>query len=126
MKNAALYRSSPTYYSNPKDVGAMKTALAVRNSDVAFCVPVYNSWYRSPTVERTGQITMPLQGEQPVGGHCMCLVGYQDNPAYPGGGYFILRNSWGQGWAQHDPYGQGYGTIPYGYISGYATEAASY
>lgn len=126
MQNAAQFRSSPTYYSNSKDVNAMKVALAVRNSNVGFCIPVYNSWYRSPAVDRTGQITMPLSGEQSVGGHCMCLVGYQNNSAYPGGGYFILRNSWGTTWGAQDAYGAGYGTIPYAYISGYCTEAASY
>ena len=126
MQNGAKFRSSPTYYSNPKDVNAMKVALSVRDSNVGFCIPVYNSWYKSPAVDQTGQITMPLSGEQSVGGHCMCLVGYQDNKAYPGGGYFILRNSWGTSWAFKNPYGAGYGTIPYAYISGYCNEAASY
>lgn len=126
MQNAAQFKSSPTYYSNPKDVSAMKTALALHNSNVGFCIPVYNSWYRSTTVDRTGQITMPLNGEQSVGGHCLCMVGYQDNSAFPGGGYFIIRNSWGTIWAPQSSYGAGYGTIPYGYISGYANEAASY
>lgn len=126
MQNAALYHSSPTYYANPKDVNGLKTALALRNSNAGFCIPVYRSWYQSPTVARTGQITMPLSGDPVVGGHCMCFVGYQDNAAYPGGGYFILRNSWGTGWAYQSPYGAGYGTIPFAYISGHCTEAASY
>ncbi len=31
-----------------------------------------------------------------VGGHSMAIVGYQDGPPGPnGGGYFIIRNSWG-------------------------------
>ena len=85
----------------------MKVALSVRDLNVGFCIPVYNSWYKSPAVDQTGQITMPLSGEQSVGGHCMCLVGYQDNKAYPGGGYFILRNSWGTSWAFKNPVRRG-------------------
>jgi hypothetical protein len=125
-QSAAQFRSTPTYYSNPRDINAMKQALALRNSNVGFCIPVYNSWYRSNAVTVMGQITMPLSGEQSIGGHCMCIVGYQDNAAYPGGGTFILRNSWGISWGFQSPYGAGYGTIPYAYISEYCTEAASY
>jgi hypothetical protein len=60
---------------------------------VAFSIPVYNSWYRSAYTAQTGRITMRL-GSEPPGGHAICLVGYQDNPTWPGGGYFILRDSW--------------------------------
>jgi hypothetical protein len=30
------------------------------------------------------------------GGHAMAVVGYQLDSSFPGGGYFILKNSWGQ------------------------------
>lgn len=43
------------------------------------------------------------------GGHAVLVTGYVDNPQYPGGGYFIAKNSWGTGWA---PYG-GYFAIAY-------------
>src|SRR6185436_12334119 len=66
---------------------------------------------------RSGQITMPLAGEAQVGGHAVCLVGFQDQASAPGGGYFILRNSWGTTWGSLNPYGAGYGIIPYKYIS---------
>ncbi len=53
----------------------------------------------------------------------MCLVGYKDDPEWPGGGYFILRNSWGKAWGSQCPYGAGYGVIPYKFISLYCWEA---
>ena len=62
---------------------------------------------------------------QPNGGHALVAVGYQNSPNSPGGGYFIVRNSWGIGWAYESPYGAGYGTIPYQYISNDAWEAYS-
>ncbi|WP_455392121.1 CFI-box-CTERM domain-containing protein [[Eubacterium] cellulosolvens] len=90
---------------------------------IAFSVPVYNSWLKSMAVQLSGQITMPLPGEKIVGGHAMVLVGYQDDNSVPGGGFFILRNSWGNAWGLSCPYGSGYGTIPYQYISNYCWEA---
>ena len=59
---------------------------------------VFDSWLRSPETRRTGKITMPLPGEPTEGGHAWCIVGYQDEASVPGGGYFIVRNSWGTGW----------------------------
>ncbi len=34
------------------------------------------------------------------GGHGVLLVGYTDDAAIPGGGYFIVKNSWGTGWGE--------------------------
>lgn len=90
---------------------------------IAFSVPVYNSWLRSMAVQMSGQITMPLPGEEVTGGHAMVLVGYQDDGSVPGGGFFIIRNSWGPSWGQNCTYGSGYGTIPYSYITHYCWEA---
>jgi hypothetical protein len=112
---------------NPHDIVGIKSALA-QGRPVGISVPVYNSWYQSPTTDRTGRITMPFPGEQDVGGHCMCIVGYQDDTAStitetPGGGYFILRNSWSTHWGRQCQYGAGYGTIPYAYIAAYNWES---
>lgn len=66
---------------------------------------------------------MPLPGERASSGHCMALVGYQDDRRYSGGGYFIVRNSWGTDWAPKSPYGPGYGMIPYAFIEEHCSEA---
>jgi hypothetical protein len=112
---------------NPHDVVAIKNAVAA-GRPAGISIPVYNSWYQSPVTERTGRITLPIGAEQPAGGHCMCIVGYQDDgpttvTETPGGGFFILRNSWSEQWGAECPFGAGYGTIPYGYIVGYAWES---
>ena len=106
----------------PKNVAAIKAALATRRP-VGFSIPVYTSWYRSAEVQRSGRLTMPLPNDTQEGGHAICAVGYQDLATAPGGGYFLIRNSWGTGWAYQSPYGPGYGVIPYAYIAGYNWEA---
>ena len=45
-----------------------------------------------------------------LGGHAVLVIGYFDSAAYPGGGYFIVKNSWGNTW------GEGYGSEPGGYF----------
>ena len=68
--------------------------------------------------------TPPLAGEKEHGGHAMTLVGYQDDPGAPGGGYFLVRNSW-QPWSWDGVWQTGYGCIPYAYISRYASAVIS-
>ena len=41
-----------------------------------------------------------------IGGHAVCIVGYNDNP-----GYWICKNSWGPGWGGA---GKGYFNMSYG------------
>ncbi len=107
-----------------RSVAAYQAHLA-KGRPVSFSVPVYNSWYRSNEVRRSGRITMRIGNEPQNGGHALVAVGYQKSPNSPGGGNFIVRNSWGIGWASESPYGAGYGTIPYKYISDTAWEAYS-
>jgi outer membrane biosynthesis protein TonB len=47
----------------------------------------------------------------------MAIVGYQDDPSVPGGGYFMIRNSWGETWAKDSQLGAGYARLPYEFIS---------
>ena len=54
------------------------------------------------------------------GRHGLLLVGYMDSAAFPGGGYFIIRNSLGEGWGN-----RGYGKLPYAYLECFAREAGT-
>ncbi len=112
------------YAVSTRNVAAYKTELA-RQRPVTLSFAVYNSWYQSAETRRSGRITMRVGSEPSVGGHAVCLVGYQDTPHSPGGGYFIVRNSWNTTWAYQSPYGAGYGTVPYQYIANEAWEAYS-
>ena len=93
---------------------------------VVFATLVFPSWYMSAETHRTGKITLPLPGEQPYdGGHAWCIAGYVDDPGVPGGGYFIVRNSWGAAWAPDGPEAAGHAVMPYEYVARYAVEAFS-
>lgn len=54
-------------------------------------------------------------------GHSVVLVGYRKCPQFPGGGFFVFRNSWGEGWG-HD----GYGYMPFAYVRAYANDLFVY
>jgi Papain family cysteine protease len=117
-----LYRLA-TLAVSARSVPAYKTHMS-KQRPVTVSIPVYNSWYQSAATRQTGRITMRLGNEQSIGGHAVCLVGYFDTPTSPGGGYFIVRNSWGtSGFGSANPLGAGYGTIPYQYITNDAWEA---
>jgi hypothetical protein len=120
---AAQRRLAPVILP-PKNVIRIKQQLAA-GCVVGFSIPVYNSWFLSGETKRTGRITMRIGNEPVSAGHAMCLAGYQDDPAAPGGGFFILRNSWFGTWGTECPYGSGYGTIPYAYIAADNWEAVS-
>jgi hypothetical protein len=90
---------------------------------VSVATLVFDSWYMSPQTHRRGKITMPLPSEQPTSGHAWCIVGYVDDAQAPGGGYFIVRNSWGNTWASDSPEAPGHAIMPYAYVDRYAIEA---
>jgi hypothetical protein len=53
-----------------------------------------------------------------VHGHAVVIVGYGRHAAFPGGGYVIVRTSWGpSGWGD-----EGDGYLPFTYLRTYATE----
>jgi C1A family cysteine protease len=89
---------------------------------IAFGVPVYTYWLREP-VRSSGDIRMPLSSDHKEGGHAMCMVGYEDDPDVPGGGFFIVRNSWGTTWGSNSALEPGYCRIPYDYMTQYGLSA---
>lgn len=55
-----------------------------------------------------------------AGRHGLLIVGYVDNASYAGGGYFLIRNSFGEAWGN-----RGYGKLPYAYLECFALEAGT-
>jgi C1A family cysteine protease len=101
-------------YAKVTGVMGMKVALSNNNLLVSG-MEVY-SQMESNEAAKMGIVRIPGPGEQPLGGHAVCTVGYVDTPRgssyWKGGGYFIMRNSWGTQWGL-----SGYFKIAYDYVN---------
>jgi autotransporter-associated beta strand protein len=76
------------------DVAEMKSYL-LQDGPIVATLETDNDWYYP-------------SGGVFRGWHAALIVGYQDNPSISGGGYWILKNSWGTSWGN-----AGYGEIAY-------------
>jgi C1A family cysteine protease len=118
---ASSYRITATTKLPARSPDDLRQALA-NGSPIAFAVPVYTYWFGDPVLT-TGDIRLPLPSDHLEGGHAMCMVGYEDDPSVPGGGYFMVRNSWGTDWACNGSVAPGYARLPYAYMQQYASAA---
>ena len=75
-------------------VSAIRNALAIHGPLVT-TMDVYNDFF-----SYAGGIYEYATGAK-AGGHAILIVGYMDDPSFSGGGYFIVKNSWGQYWGDH-------------------------
>lgn len=66
----------------------------------------------TPEVGKTGIVKMPKVKEQTVGGHAVCLIGYDDAKKL-----VKFVNSWGAGWGD-----KGFGYLPYDYVEKYSSD----
>lgn len=83
-------------YLPPNNITAIKNAI-VNNGPV----PVHFHSYKDFAFYKKGVYTHKW-GES-RGLHLVCIMGYQDDPSIPSGGYWIVKNSWGteyqnEGW----------------------------
>lgn len=114
-------------WAKSKEVAATNPSSICKRLDeglpVVLSVKTFPSW-DFDSVNQTGEILMPVPGTSSDGGHALCVVGYELNSDVPGGGAFIIRNSWGTGWAKPSGrFGAGYGTLFFEYVKKYGLEA---
>jgi C1A family cysteine protease len=103
-KDAVKYKAVE-YQRIVQSLNQMKGCLA-SGYPFVFGFTVYDS-FESQQVAKSGVVPMPSPSEKVLGGHCVVAVGYDDAQQR-----FIIRNSWGTGWALH-----GYCTMPYAYLT---------
>ncbi len=127
-EKAKTYRIQRYVFLWPRDVHHLKAHLA-GGYPITFSVPTFGYW-GAIMIGRTGAIRMPMRPEGTINpiillesAHSLCMVGYQDDETVPGDGYFIVRNSWGSGWATQCPDGPGYCWLPYNYLQSYGLTA---
>jgi C1A family cysteine protease len=107
-ENALNYKIA--VYSRLYSLTDMKSALATEQG-VVFGFNVYES-FDTNEVAQTGNMPMPKYGERILGGHAVFICGYKDDETWPGGGYLIIKNSWGLDWGDN-----GYFYMPYAFAS---------
>jgi C1A family cysteine protease len=93
------------YFGIAQRLGQMKGCLA-EGYPFVFGFVVYDS-FESRKVAETGHAPMPGAKEEPLGGHAVLAVGYDESKQW-----FIVRNSWGSRWGM-----RGYFTLPYPYLT---------
>lgn len=112
---------------SPNNVDEIRGLLAGVNNrrpmPVVACVPLFDGCCEKgvltfPSVEERADKVVTDQA--PQGGHGVLLVGYHDDPKWPGGGYFIVRNSWGPDWGEG-----GYGKVSYAYVECFCNESGT-
>lgn len=118
---AAPFKVISTKKLEARWLQGLKEALA-DGQPVAFSVSIFQSW-QSPWTFRNGDIRLPLPGEKNLGGHAMVMAGYADDDDVPGGGYFIVRNSWGELFGQQGKVAPGYCRLPYAFVQQHGWEA---
>lgn len=86
---------------------------------------VYES-FESNAVAQTGVVPMPKSNEQLLGGHAVCVYGYDNTFTFPDTGYkgaLLVRNSWGSDWGCADSLGRrGNFLMPYGFLDHYVSD----
>jgi len=98
--SAASRLTKITNWHSVSAVTDMKTWLAT-HGPVTTCFTVYDDFYNY-----TSGVYSPVNSptNQVVGGHCICVVGYNDADSC-----WICKNSWGTGWGEN-----GFFQIAYG------------
>lgn len=128
QEKARAHRIDRWVFVWPRDIRSVKAHLAGGYA-VACTLPTFFFW-SGVMMYHAGAIRLPLLAEgvrSPLArlesAHAICLAGYQDDATVPGGGYFIVRNSWGTGWGAWCPDGPGYCWLPYAYLQRYGLTA---
>lgn len=86
-------------------------------------VAVGMRWPKKLTVKDAGLCLLGTcrSLDETFDGHCVTLVGYEDNPRLPGGGAFIIRNTFGPNWMRN-----GFARLSYAYLRQFANDAISF
>jgi len=107
--------------TNAKKFRVVSYARILNLNELRFClyskgpcvigVEVFEGFMKT----KTGVVPLPKKSEEALGGHAICVVGYDDREKL-----IKFKNSWSIKWGQ-----KGYGFLPYAYIERYMMDAWS-
>ncbi|MCC6372991.1 MAG: DUF4384 domain-containing protein [Bacteroidia bacterium] len=97
MKGATRLSISGDDYT--VDVNAIRQNLA-RNAPVIIGMSVGGSFMQSMEGQEYWQPTQQDYNKNGFGGHCMCVIGYDDK-YFKDDGAFLIQNSWGSKWGSN-------------------------
>ena len=105
LYDEAKHHTAIKYQRVSQDLKHMKECLH-QGLPFVFGFMVYES-FESKKVASTGNMPMPQEGEEILGGHAVMAVGYNDEKKV-----FIVRNSWQDTWGD-----KGYFYMPYDFMT---------
>lgn len=115
---AAATRQVLRYARVPQTLACFKSTL-LAGRPIVFGFTVYTS-FESDEVTRTGLAPVPKRRERSLGGHCVVMVGWDDDVFCPGAeepGAVLVRNSYGPDFGiratPEEPYLAGHFWLPY-------------
>jgi C1A family cysteine protease len=101
--NDGLRRKIIQYAKVPQSISAFQACLTAGNPIVGGFT-VFQSFMNTGS---DGMVVMPEGDESVLGGHAICIVGFDAAKRV-----WIVRNSWGKNWGDN-----GYGYFPYEYLT---------
>ncbi|MCG8573044.1 MAG: PA14 domain-containing protein [Spirochaetes bacterium] len=126
IDNARFYKGGEVVKLGTRNVLDIKTALL--KGKVVVIHSSTDGWSNS-----SGEIRLPFPGEGfDDGGHAVAIIGFVDSPDVPEeweGGFFIIRNSWGDISGINNIMGNAYGghlRMPYAYYRQFTSGAATF
>jgi C1A family cysteine protease len=105
--------------TTPEELIRQIKLITLKGQPSIFGFTCFESLFQSDT--NGGMIPFPSTKERIVGGHAVCIAGYDDDKVIKNQtstvepdtkGAFLIRNSWGTKWGE-----KGYGWIPYKYFT---------
>lgn len=89
----------------------IRGTVSVDENPIVFGFTCFPSIYEPRTKDR-GEIPFRYREGAPIGGHCVLIVGYDDDYSIENSkGAFKIKNSWGPEWGQ-----KGYAWLPYDFL----------
>jgi C1A family cysteine protease len=106
LAGAASFRIAA--YHRVHGLNDIRACLA-GGTGVLLGIQVYESF---ENIGPDGKMPLPVRNEEFLGGHAVFCCGYQMDAQWPGGGYLIVKNSWGPAWGD-----KGYFYMPFAYVT---------